>query len=90
LRVSVDCKTSANAGEKIIKQACAPVDNVVDTTGAGDCFTSAFAVARLRGKGMEDALRFATAAAAVCIQRSGAMPSMPSDAEVEAFLSNWK
>ena len=32
---------------------------VVDTTGAGDCFTGAYAVAVLEGKTAEEALRFA-------------------------------
>ncbi len=32
---------------------------VVDTTGAGDCFTGAYAVAILEGKKPEEALTFA-------------------------------
>ena len=32
---------------------------VVDTTGAGDCFTGAYAVAMLAGKGAQDCLQFA-------------------------------
>lgn len=32
---------------------------VVDTTGAGDCFTGAYAVATLEGKGAAGALKFA-------------------------------
>ena len=32
---------------------------VVDTTGAGDCFTGAYAVAMLAGKGAEDCMQFA-------------------------------
>ena len=35
------------------------VVQVVDTTGAGDCFTGAYAVAILEGKKSEDALNFA-------------------------------
>jgi ribokinase len=63
------------------------VERVVDTTGAGDCFTAAFAVALLEGKTGADALRFASAAASICVQRKGAMPSMPSRAEVTALLA---
>jgi ribokinase len=59
---------------------------VVDTTGAGDCFTGAFTVALLRGLPEAEQLRFACAAAGICVQRLGAMPSMPSAAEVAAFL----
>lgn len=36
--------------------------------GAGDCFTAAFAVALLEGKSHQEAMRFASAAAALCIQ----------------------
>ena len=32
---------------------------VVDTTGAGDCFTGAYAVGILEGKAPEEALKFA-------------------------------
>ncbi|HYE05512.1 MAG TPA: ribokinase [Planctomycetota bacterium] len=59
---------------------------VVDTTGAGDCFTAAYAVAVLDGRDERARLRFACAAAALCVQKKGAMPSMPSRAEVERLL----
>lgn len=60
---------------------------VVDTTGAGDCFTAAFGVALMEGMAPAAALRFASAAACVCVQRMGAMPSLPTRAEVEALLA---
>ena len=53
---------------------------------AGDCFTAAYAVALLEGAAPPEAMRFAGTAAALCIQRHGALPSMPSRAEVEAAL----
>jgi ribokinase len=59
----------------------------VDTVGAGDCFNGAFAVALLEGKDPWTAARFASAAAAVSVTRRGAQTSMPSRAEVEAFLA---
>lgn len=62
------------------------VASVVDTTGAGDCFTGAFAVATLRGLDPPSAMRYAAAAAALCVQREGALPSLPSAGEVDAFL----
>lgn len=62
------------------------VPRVIDTTGAGDCFTGAFAVATLRGLPAAAAMRYAAAAAALCVQREGALPSLPSAGEVEEFL----
>jgi ribokinase len=59
----------------------------VDTTAAGDCFNAAFAVALTRGKPPAEAARYGAAAAAISVTRAGAQPSLPSSAEVEAFLS---
>ncbi|MDQ8729930.1 ribokinase [Bradyrhizobium sp. LHD-71] len=55
---------------------------VVDTTGAGDCFTGAVAAELARGRPIRDALQFANIAASICVQRMGAGPSMPSLEEV--------
>ncbi len=60
--------------------------DVVDTTGAGDCFTAAYAVALAEGRPALECLRFAAAAAALCIGKLGAMPAMPDRAAVEALL----
>lgn len=58
----------------------------VDTTGAGDTFNGAFAVARAEGKNMADSVRFANAAAAVSVQKIGAQGGMPYLKEVEEML----
>lgn len=58
---------------------------VVDTTGAGDTFIGMYAVAA-REMDATQALRFATAASALCVSRPGAQESIPTRAEVEAFL----
>ncbi|MCG5218184.1 ribokinase [Streptosporangium sp. KLBMP 9127] len=59
----------------------------VDTTAAGDTFVGALAVARTEGLPPEAALRFASAAAALSVQREGASTSMPSRAAIDAFLA---
>jgi len=59
----------------------------VDTTGAGDCFTAAWAVAMLRGEDIPGRCRFACAAAGCCIGKRGAMPSMPDAAVVADLLA---
>lgn len=72
----------------VTKQPIFRADKVVDTTGAGDCFTGAYAVAVLEGKTAEEALRFAAAASALCVGRPGAMPSLPNRDEVDSKLGS--
>lgn len=59
--------------------------NAVDTTAAGDTFSAAFVVHRCQGYGIEESIRYAHAAAAVCVTREGGQPSIPTEAEVTAF-----
>ncbi len=59
----------------------------VDTTGAGDTFHGAFCVAVVEGLAWEEALRFASAAAALCCTRMGARPGIPERAAVDALLA---
>jgi len=61
--------------------------DVVDTTGAGDAFNGGLAVALAEGKGLQDAIAFANATAALCVTRPGTAPSMPQRSEVEALLA---
>jgi ribokinase len=61
--------------------------NVVDTTGAGDTFNGAFAVALSEGKGIEESLRFANAAASLSVTKFGAQGGMPNRNQVENILS---
>lgn len=62
------------------------VQTVVDTTGAGDAFNGGFVVALSEGQAPVDAVRFGAAVAALSVQKAGAAPSMPTRAEIEAFL----
>ncbi|MGV9453901.1 ribokinase [Streptomyces sp. NPDC003635] len=62
----------------------APQVTAVDTTGAGDTFAGALAVALTEGRPMPDALAWAGAAAALSVQRPGATESMPYRPEIEA------
>jgi ribokinase len=57
----------------------------VDTTGAGDCFTGALAVALAEEKPINEAVRLANAAAALCVTKPGTAASMPTRAEVDAL-----
>jgi len=58
----------------------------VDTTGAGDAFNAALAVALAEGLSPIDAVRFANAAGAICVTRLGTSPAMPSRVEVDDLL----
>lgn len=60
--------------------------NAVDTTGAGDVFAAALAVAFLDNVSLLQAARFAVAAAHVSVTRYGAQISYPDRAEVEEML----
>jgi len=59
----------------------------VDTTAAGDTYCGALAARLSRGEDMKTSLEFAAAAAALCVTRMGAQPSIPTEAEVVEFLS---
>lgn len=59
--------------------------NAVDTTAAGDAFNGALAVALMEGKGVDAAIPFAAAAAALSVTRMGAQSSMPTKREVLRF-----
>jgi ribokinase len=61
--------------------------SAVDTTAAGDTFTAAFAVSFAEGAPLVEAALFANAAAGISVTRPGAQNSIPTRAEVEAFLS---
>jgi len=69
--------------DKIIRVAGLKV-NVVDTTGAGDCFIGAFAKALSEDKSLEEALNFANKAASICVQRMGASAALPTLEEVNS------
>jgi len=58
----------------------------VDTTAAGDIFNGALAVALAEKHPLPDALRFASAAAALSVMKLGAQPSAPTRQEIEDFL----
>ncbi|EFE97010.1 ribokinase [Serratia odorifera] len=58
----------------------------VDTIAAGDTFNGALLTALLEGQTLNQAVRFAHAAAAIAVTRPGAQPSVPWRAEIDAFL----
>jgi len=64
----------AARGDERAEVTAEPVEEVVDTTGAGDLFASGFLFGMTRGKGLEQSLRLGAIAAAEVIQHYGARP----------------
>jgi ribokinase len=60
--------------------------DVVDSTAAGDAFVGAFGVALAEGADDATALRRGNAAGALAVTRAGAQPSLPTRAELDAWL----
>lgn len=64
----------------------------VDTTGAGDTFNGAFAVAWATGLSIEESIRFGNLAASLAIQKMGAQSGIPTLEEMkgcEAYEKEW-
>ena len=88
-----DCEVVATLGEqgcvysykeKNVIQPAFNV-NVVDTTAAGDTFMGYYISRIASGKTVEEALRTASAAAAITVSGKGAAPSIPFKEAVETF-----
>lgn len=72
-------------GEEEIFSPAFPV-TARDATAAGDVFNAALAVSMAEDRPLAQCLRFANAAAAISVTRTGAQTSIPSRAEVDALL----
>ncbi len=59
---------------------------VVDTTGAGDAFCAAFAVALAEGADDLEAVRWGCAAGAHMVEHEGVVPGLPTRAELDGRL----
>ncbi|MCQ2793561.1 MAG: ribokinase [Bacilli bacterium] len=58
----------------------------IDTVGAGDSFTGSLASQLDQGKTLIEAMKVATAVAALEVQKNGAIPAMPYKEEVLKFM----
>ena len=61
--------------------------NAVDTTAAGDTFCGGVCVALSEGKDLLEAVKFATAASSIAVQRPGVQDSIPNRCEVDKLLN---
>ena len=64
--------------------------NVIDTTGAGDVFHGAYALAMAEGMNVEEAMRFSSAVAALKCTHHGGRAGIPTREEVDQFLRQQK
>jgi sugar/nucleoside kinase (ribokinase family) len=65
---------TAVAGRERADVPAAPIERLVDTTGAGDLFAAGFLAGQARGKSLKDSLTLGAIAAAEVIQHYGARP----------------
>jgi sugar/nucleoside kinase (ribokinase family) len=63
-----------------------PITRVIDTTGAGDTFTSGFLAGQLQGRSLKDSLTMGAVCAAECISHYGPRPEADLAALVDARL----
>jgi ribokinase len=64
------------------------ISETVDSTGAGDSFNGALAVALLEGKPLADACRFANAAAGLACTKPDTIPSYHFRSQVDKFMAD--
>lgn len=64
--------------------------DAIDPTAAGDAFTGVLAKAYVEMGDMVEACKYANAAGALTCTKLGAQPSLPTLAEIDAFLANQK
>lgn len=62
---------------------------VVDTTGAGDAFDAGFLTALIKGKSLEECLKWGIGTASIKIQKRGARSGLPTLDELVEFLSHY-
>lgn len=79
----------ATRDTKVEHIPAAPAE-VVDTTGAGDTFTGVLAAGMASGLSVAEATRRAVVAAAISVERDGAVPSIPSREQVDARLAAYR
>ncbi|MDO5690352.1 MAG: ribokinase [Tissierellia bacterium] len=67
-------------------QVPALVVEAVDTTAAGDSFIGGFTTYLAEGKGVKEAMEFATKVAAIAVTKPGAIDSLPMRGEIEGEI----
>ena len=76
------------AKEQMVQKVPAFPVQAIDSTAAGDAFIGGMSVALAEGFTLQEAIRFASAGAALSVTRQGAQTSLPLRKEVEDFLED--
>jgi ribokinase len=63
----------------------APSVKAIDTTGAGDAFNGALAIALAEGRPLREAVTFANLAGALTTTKKEVIPALPVRRELEEF-----
>ncbi|MEM3506820.1 MAG: ribokinase [Candidatus Bathyarchaeia archaeon] len=74
--------------EKVIRFPAIKV-KAIDTTGAGDAFNGALAVALAEGKIIDEAIKFANFAGALTTTKVGAQEALPTKEEIEELMKKF-
>ena len=69
----------------VIEEILAYKVHTVDSTAAGDTYIGYLAAALVQGKSLQAACRWASGAAALAVQKTGAQPSIPTREETDQF-----
>jgi sugar/nucleoside kinase (ribokinase family) len=77
----------AVTNDNVVRQPGFPA-KVVDTTGAGDCFNGALLAATLEGQSLQQAMRFACAAASISLSAIGARSMLPDRETIASLLQS--
>jgi ribokinase len=79
---------AAVVADGIAERLPAPKVDVVDSTGAGDAFSGAFAARIAAGADLLSAARAGVVAGSLAVTKAGAQPSMPRRDDIERLLAN--
>jgi ribokinase len=74
------------ATSEVHRLVSAPRVRAVDSTGAGDAFNGALAVAMCEGMELGDAVKFANCAGALTVTKTEVVPALPTRAEVDRLM----
>ena len=76
-------------GVEVVHTEGLDIDNVEDTTGAGDTFNGNLAAALVKGYSLKEAVVRAQFASSMKIQKKGAQDGMPYKDELDKYITNY-